>query len=156
MSLNPEIVVLKPGDDRSDAARLLKRFFAEEGFSTPPAQIDANLHRMLDLDTCRVLVARQGDEAVAVATLSLDFGIEFGWAAEIGDLYVVPGTRGRGLARGLVEACRGLARQMGATTLYVTVTAHGESSGLKRFYDRLGFSDDGRMFMGSGIGAGMS
>ncbi len=152
MSRQPEIVVLRPGDDAGEAARLLKAFFAEEGFSTPAAHIETNLHRMLDLDCCRVLVVKDGNAAVAVATLSLDFGIEFGWAAEIGDLYVVPQARGQGLARELVEACRGLALRMGATTLYVTVTAHGESLGLKRFYGRLGFSDDGRMFMGTDIG----
>ena len=155
MSPDPEIVVLRRGDDPGEAARLLKAFFAEEGFSTPAAQIEANLHKMLDLDICRVLVMKEGPQTVAVASLSLDFGIEFGWAAEIGDLYVVPQARGRGLARGLVEACRGIARQMGATTLYVTVTAHGEDQGLKRFYDRLGFCDDGRIFMGTGIGPGV-
>ena len=148
-----DIVVLRPGDDAGAAAELLKAFFAEEGFSTPGWRIEANLRQMLELDICRVVVARAGGEAVAVATLSLDFGIEFGWAAEIGDLYVAPAARGGGLARALVEACCELARQQGASNLHVTVTGHGETAGLKAFYARLGFAGDGRRILWRAIAA---
>jgi predicted N-acetyltransferase YhbS len=85
--------------------------------------------------------------------LSFDFGIEFGWAAEIGDLYVMPAARGRGLARALVEACEGLARGQGATNLQVTLTGHGETAGLRAFYARLGFADDGRRILWRAISA---
>ena len=142
-----DIVVLAPGADAGAAAELLKAFFVEEGFSTPGWRIEANLRQMLELDICRVVVARAGGEAVAVATLSLDFGIEFGWTAGIGDLYVAPVARGRGLARALVEACCDLARQQGATNLQVTLTGHGEGAGLRAFYARLGFADDGRRIL---------
>jgi GNAT superfamily N-acetyltransferase len=151
MSGRADIVVLRAGDDCGEAARLLKAFFSEEGFSTPDGRIEENLRCMLELDICRVLVVREGSAAVAVATLSLDFGIEFGWAAEIGDLYVVSAARGRGLARALVEACGDLARQQGATNLYVTVTAHGEDAGLDRFYARLGFDCEGRRILSRAI-----
>lgn len=149
-----DIFVLQAGDDASEAVRLLKAFFAEEGFFTQGKQIEANLRTMLDLDICRVLVARIGPEVVAVATLSFDFGIEFGWSAELGDLYVSPQARGQGLARALVEACKDLAQARGATCLYVTVTSHGADQGLKFFYDRLGFRDEGRTFLTMSPGAG--
>ena len=154
MSAAFDLSVLQPGDDSEAAAALLKAFFAEEGFSTPAKQIEANLRTMLDLDICRVLVVRRGAEMVAVATLSFDFGIEFGWSAEIGDLYVAPQARGQGLARALVEACKDLARARGATSLYVTVTAHGAGAGLKSFYNRLGFRDERRTFLAMSISDG--
>jgi len=149
-----DICVLQPRDDAGAAARLLKAFFAEEGFFTPANEIEANLRTMLDLDVCRVLAARIGGETVAVATLSFDFGIEFGWSAEIGDLYVAPQARGQGLARALVEACKDLARNKGATYLYVTVTAHGADQGLNAFYDRLGFLDERRFLLAMDLGGG--
>jgi len=149
-----DICVLGPGDDAGAAARLLKSFFVEEEFFTPANVIEANLRTMLDLDVCRVLVARNGGDTVAVATLSFDFGIEFGWSAEIGDLYVAPQARGQGLARALIEACKDLARDKGATYLYVTVTAHGADQGLNAFYDRLGFRDEARSLLAMSIDGG--
>lgn len=149
-----DICVLRSGDDVGAAARLLKAFFAEEGFSTPANVIEANLRTMLNLDVCRVLVARRGAETLAVATLSFDFGIEFGWSAEIGDLYVAREARGGGLARALVETCEGVARDKGATYLYVTVTPHGADQGLNAFYDRLGFRDERRSLLAMRIGEG--
>jgi aminoglycoside 6'-N-acetyltransferase I len=151
VNVDADIAVLGPGEDRDEAAGLLKRFFAEEGFTTPPKQIEDNLRHMLELDVCRVLVARDGLEMIGVATVSLDFGIEFGWAGEIGDLYVVPAARGRGVARALVQVAARLARQQGATALSVTVTGQGEASGLKDFYARLGFRDDGRRILMRGV-----
>src|SRR4051794_20929440 len=72
----------------------------------------SGLHRLSDL--CLILLAFIDDDAVAVATVSLDFGIEFGWQAEIGDLYVVPPARRQGLALRLIEAGAAWARDRGA------------------------------------------
>ncbi len=44
-------------------------------------------------------VATASGQSVGVATISLDFGIEFGWSAEMGDLYVLPEWRGHRVAR---------------------------------------------------------
>lgn len=147
-----DIRVLRPGDDLGPAAVLLQRFFAEEGFATPNERITAHLAQLVGLDICAALLACREGEPVGVATVSFDFGIEFGWAAEIGDLYVVPEARGLGLARRLVGAAAAFARKRGASLLYVTVTPHGEDAGLMAFYRRLGFADDGRRILARPLG----
>lgn len=132
------------------ACRLLQSFFRNGRFDTPPTPetVAAHARRMHGLtNLCRILVGWLDDAAVAVATVSLDFGIEFGWQAEIGDLYVAPSARGQGLAFRLVEACSAWARERGAQSVAVTLTAHGADSGLEDFYRRLGFTSDGRRLL---------
>ena len=132
------------------ACLLLQSFFREGRFETPPAPetVAAHARRMHGLtDLCRILVGWLGDAAVAVATVSLDFGIEFGWQAEIGDLYVVPSARRQGLALRLVEASTAWARGRGAQSVAVTLTAQGADLGLEDFYRRLGFTSDGRRLL---------
>jgi GNAT superfamily N-acetyltransferase len=102
---------------------LLTRFFAGEGFATPPEAIAANVARMAGLEACALLLARVDSEPAGVATVSLDFGIEYGWSAEMGDLYVDPRFRGRGVARSLMAAAEVFCRARGVSGLGVTVTA---------------------------------
>lgn len=133
--------------DAGAAALLLRRFFREEGFTTPDETILANLHKMLAMEHCAVLLAEEADEAIGVATVSMDFGIEYGWSAELGDLYVVPQHRGRGISRQLIAAAEDWLRSMGAVGYQVSVTPHGADADLKRFYLSLGFEDEGRALL---------
>ena len=139
---------LLPGEDPGDAIILLQRFFREEGFDTPDAVIAANTRRMQQIDACAILLAEEGEEAVGVATVSMEFGIEFGWSAEMGDLYILPAWRGRGVARALVDAVESYLRDKGATGYQVTVTPFGEDNhGLRGFYRALGFAEEGRSIL---------
>ena len=134
--------------DLAAAIQLLQSFFHEGRFDTPPETVAAHarsMHRLTDL--CLILLAHIDDDAVAVATVSLDFGIEFGWQAEIGDLYVMPSARRQGLALRLIEAGAAWARDRGAQSVAVTVTTHGADRGLEEFYRRLGFEGDGRRLL---------
>jgi len=136
---------LVPGDDPGSAILLLQRFFREEGFDTPDDVIAANTRRMLGLDVCAILQAEEDGVAIGVATVSMDFGIEFGWSAEMGDLYILPEWRGRGIARLIVAAAEDYLRARGAAGYQVTVTPFGEQShGLRNFYRALGFAEEGR------------
>jgi GNAT superfamily N-acetyltransferase len=136
---------LVPGDELGSAILLLQRFFREEGFDTPDELIAANTRRMLGLDVCAILQAEEAGEVIGVATVSMDFGIEFGWSAEMGDLYIVPEWRGRGVARLIVAAAEDYLRARGAAGYQVTVTPFGEKShGLRDFYRALGFAEEGR------------
>jgi len=139
---------LGPDDDPLPAITLLQMFFREEGFATPPDRIAENLRRMLALDICAVLLAEQGEEAIGVATVSMEFGIEYGWSAEMGDLYVLPSRRGTGTARALVRAAEEWLRSRGASGYQVTVTPDGETAhGLRTFYHALGFGEEGRSIL---------
>lgn len=143
---------LAAADDLSQAADLLFRFFAEEGFDADRERIAANARTMAALETCCLLVAEEQGRAVGVATVSLEFGIEYGWWAEMGDLYVVPERRGQGISRALVSAAEAFLRERGAAGYQVTVTPHAETHhGLRRFYAALGFDDEGRLILAKSL-----
>ncbi|HEY7763380.1 MAG TPA: GNAT family N-acetyltransferase [Aestuariivirgaceae bacterium] len=137
---------LRSGDDTAEAENLLVSFFREEGFATPVDLIRFHCRQMLGLDICGLFLAETADEGPAgVATVSLNFGIEYGWLGEMGDLYVVPACRGRGIARALVQAVESFLRLRGATGYQVTVTPHARRTyELEKLYIRLGFAAEGR------------
>jgi GNAT superfamily N-acetyltransferase len=147
--MTPAVIRPVAGEaDLAAAIRLLQQFFREEQFDTPSETVAAHARRMYELqDHCLMLLAWADGLPVAVATLSMDFGIEFGWQAEIGDLYVVPSARGQGLATHLVEKSIAWARGRGAKSAAVTVTPHGADQGLDRFYRALDFQSDGRRLL---------
>src|SRR5690242_781133 len=131
--------------DLAKAGALLVRFFAEEGFITAPDKISANLRAMIDDAFCWAAMAWVGDEAIAIATISTNRGVEFGLQGEIGDLYVVPAARGRGIARALVDAALAWCRERGCASVQVVITPEGQGAhDLMGFYARLGFAPTGR------------
>jgi GNAT superfamily N-acetyltransferase len=131
---------------RPVAVELLVRFFREEGFATPPPLIAENLDRMLADPWCWCALAVADGEAQAVITVSTVLYIEWGRLGEIGDLYIVPQYRRRGLARLLVERAKDWCRAHGCSAVAVTITPTGEQHyRLSQFYARLGFEMSGRM-----------
>jgi GNAT superfamily N-acetyltransferase len=132
-------------DDVTDAALLLQQFFKEEGFSTPAEIIAARTRQMVALDSCGVFVAYDAAIAVGVATVSMEFGIEYGWSAEMGDLYVAPEQRGRGISRHLVSSVEDFLRSRGASGYQVTVTFYAaHQHDIAALYQLLGFEDESR------------
>lgn len=139
---------LSAGDDFSSATELLRRFFVEEGFSTPGEEIAKNTRTLAGLPNCGLFTAEDDGLAIGVATVSLEFGIEFGWSAEMGDLYVLPAWRGKGVSRLLVEAIESFLREKGAAGYQVTVTPFAEEHhALGRYYEKLGFASEGRLIL---------
>lgn len=134
---------------REVAVDLLARFFREEGFSTPRDRIAQHLREMLADDSCWAAVALEhGRQPIGIVTVTTMRYVEWGRLAEIGDLYVVPYHRGRGVARRLVHAGVEWSRLRGCSGVYVTVTPEGEARrGLSRFYARLHFEPTGRTTM---------
>ena len=131
---------------RHAAIELLVRFFREEGFATPPSLIEENLERMLADPSCWCALAVRDGTAHAVITVSTVLYVEWGRLGEIGDLYVLPEYRRRGLARRLVEHAKDWCRAQGCTAIAVTITPLGEQRHrLSRFYATLGFEQTGRM-----------
>jgi GNAT superfamily N-acetyltransferase len=131
---------------RHAAVELLARFFREEGFATPPSRMTANFDQMLADPSCWCALAVEGGVAQAVVTVSTVLYVEWGRLGEIGDLYVLPEFRRRGLARRLVEHANAWCRAQGCSAVSVTITPIGERRHqLSRFYARLGFEPTGRM-----------
>jgi len=125
---------------RHVAVELLVRFFREEGFLTPPSRIGENLDQMLADPDCLCAVVVESGKVKAVITVSTVRYVEWGRLGEIGDLYVLPECRRRGLARRLVTHAKEWCRAHGCSAVSVTITPTGERHHqLSGFYNRLGF-----------------
>ena len=134
--------------DASAIADLATRFFLEEGFELPPEGLGPRVERYLETDGHAVFAAWRGGRPVAFATAAAGFGLEYGWVAELEDLYVLPTERRKGIARRLIDLVVGWAADRGCSAVLVTVTPVGERShGLSAFYERLGFADRGRRLL---------
>ena len=96
--------------------------FAKRRFDTPDDVIRANTARMAGIEACGLFIARRRASAIGVATISMEFGIEFGWSGEMGDLYVLPDWRGQGVSQALVAAVEAFLKERGAAGYQVTVT----------------------------------
>ncbi len=139
---------LAGADDPTEASELLIRFFREEQFDTPDDVIRRNALTMAGLDNCGLFIAEVSGKAIGVATISLEFGIEFGWGAEMGDLYVLPEWRGKGVSRELVSAIESFLTARGATAYQITLTPYAQDAhDLRAFYARLGFDSEGRLIL---------
>jgi aminoglycoside 6'-N-acetyltransferase I len=132
--------------DADTVTALATRFFVEEDFPLPPDGLRERVERYLVMDEHAVFVVRRDHgDPIAFATAAAGFGLEYGWAAELEDLYVVPEERQQGIARALVERIATWARDRGCSALVVTVTPAGERSHtLTAFYEGLGFEGEGR------------
>ena len=131
---------------RDAAIELLARFFREEEFATPLSRISENFDRMLADPFCWSALAVDGETAQAVITVSTVLYVEWGRLGEIGDLYVRPEHRRKGLGRCLVEHAKAWCRAQGCSAVSVTITPAGERRhGLSQFYARLGFAQSGRI-----------
>jgi len=134
--------------DIASAAGLLTRFFVEEGFALPDEGLEPRVGTYLSLDHHALFLARADGGDVGVVTIEAGYSLEYGWVAEIEDLYVLPDHRGRGIAKALVERACDHARDDGCSAVLVTVTAEGQARhDLMGFYGRLGFTDEGRRLM---------
>ena len=121
----------------------------------PPEGLAGRVRQYASLPHHALFLAREGSAPVGVATVTANFGLEYAWAAELEDLYVVPERRGRGIARLLVEASAAWARRKGCSSLLVTVTPEGQHRhDLVGLYRRLGFADRGRKLLELGLGEG--
>jgi len=139
---------------RDAAIELLARFFREEEFATPLSRIAENFDRMLADPLCWSALASDGEAAQAVITVSTVLYVEWGRLGEIGDLYVLPEHRRKGLARRLVEHAKAWCRAQGCSEVSVTITAAGERRhGLSQFYARLGFAQSGRISASAALDA---
>lgn len=130
------------------ALALLERFFAEEGFQTPPWQIGEQLAVLLDDDESAVFLAWLDGRAVGVATVTTTSGLELGLSAELEDLYVLPEARGSGAGGALIETVKAWCRAQGCTLVAVVVTPEGQAAhNLVEYYRGRGFEETGRTLL---------
>jgi GNAT superfamily N-acetyltransferase len=146
----PEVLKIEPitGLNRDKAVMLLLRFFQEEGFSTPGDKLALNFSHMMADKNCWAALAMEGGRAEGVVTVTTMLYAEWGRLGEIGDLYVLPERRGRGVARRLVDEAILWCRKNGCSAVSVVVTPEGEvRHRLSEFYRNLAFEATGRTIM---------
>jgi GNAT superfamily N-acetyltransferase len=130
------VEIIRASGDLSGAARLLERFLQRGGGRGSP-EFETRLEEHVASGCFEVFVARLRGVEVGVATASYRpsaaLGGEF---AAIEDLYVEPGSRGRGVASALVRAVEDRCRERGISYVEVQV------SGTEEFYERLGYEEE--------------
>lgn len=125
-------------EDAAIVARLLRDFNSEYGWPMPPVEeLAPRLGELIEAGEALVLLV--GD-ALGIAVLRLRESL---WSrslvAYLEELYVVPGRRGEGLGRALMEASMEAARAAGAETIELgTSTADVAARGL---YESCGFTN---------------
>jgi GNAT superfamily N-acetyltransferase len=137
---NPTYQVVAADDARFDTAvDLLVRFFVEEGFGRDRSHIATNCrHMVADPFHWIGLVWGEGG-GIGVVTVTSMLYIEWGRLGEIGDLYVLPEMRRRGIGAALIKAAERRCRALGCSAVSVTITQEGEARhGLARFYELCG------------------
>ncbi|WP_175534099.1 GNAT family N-acetyltransferase [Falsiroseomonas stagni] len=135
------------------AVALLVRFFREEGFATPPDRVRQNAALIAADQHHWIGLATLDAAPVGVVTVTTALYVEWGRLGEIGDLYVAPESRRRGVAQALLDAAERRCAGLGCSSLSVVVTRDGEARhGLHAFYARQGFLGDGRQVLTRPLG----
>ncbi|WP_182180614.1 GNAT family N-acetyltransferase [Methylobacterium radiotolerans] len=130
------------------AIDLLTRFFREEGFGTLREQIALNTQALANSPNHWLGLASMDGQHVGVVTVTTALYVEWGRLGEIGDLYVLPERRQRGVASALIAASEAQCTNFGCSSVSVVVTDVGEARHkLRTFYHRRGFASDGRTIL---------
>jgi GNAT superfamily N-acetyltransferase len=144
-STPPPTIVAVDDNHAGAAVDLLCRFFAEEGFAGDRAAISPNFAALRQAPHHWAAAAIERDRSVGIVTVTTMLYVEWGRLGEIGDLYVLPDFRRRGIAGALIRAALQWCRAEGCSAVEVVITPEGEREhGLGRFYQRLGFAPTGR------------
>jgi GNAT superfamily N-acetyltransferase len=122
----PEPTIIPVDDEHAHAVvGLLHRFFEEEGFARDRAAISANLEALRKAPHHWAAIAIENVRAIGVVTVTTMLYVEWGRLGEIGDLYVLPEARRRGVACALVRASLDWCRSQGCSAVEVVLTAEG-------------------------------
>ena len=139
MTAPPELGVRRAGPaDVAAIGRLLYDFNTEYEEPTPSPEALAERFRELLAGDTVVLLGGGGPDGIAVMRFRPSI-----WTAELecylAELYVVPGRRGHGLGRALMNAAIDTARAEGAT--YMDLGTSEDDVAARGLYESLGFSN---------------
>lgn len=125
--------------DSEAIGRLLHDFNREFDEPTPgPDALAGRIRQLLGLGQTTVLIGGSGPDGLAVLRFRLSI-----WTPALecylAELYVVPGRRGHGLGRTLMNAAIELARSEGAD--YMDLGTGEDDTAARSLYESLGFSN---------------
>ena len=125
--------------DAAAVGRLLHDFNAEFDEATPGAAAVADRVRtLLAAGEMTVLLGGDGPDGLAVLRFRPAVMTE-GLECYLEDLYVVPGRRGRGLGRAIMESAMEVARREGAVEMHLGTSEDDVAA--RALYESLGFSN---------------
>jgi ribosomal protein S18 acetylase RimI-like enzyme len=126
-------------EDAEAIGRLLHDFNREFDEPAPaPSVLGRRIRQLVDGGDTLVLLAGDGPDGVAVLRFRAAIW-STGLECYLAELYVVPGRRGRGLGRALMEAALREARGRGADTMDIGVDEPDTAA--RRLYESLGFTN---------------
>ena len=132
-----EVRVATPADAEA-IGRLLHDFNSEFGDPTPgAAKLAERVRDLLARGEIAVLIGGTGPDGVAVLSFRPSLWTE-ALECYLAELYVVPGRRGEGLGRALMDAAITLARETGADYMCLS-TSEGDVAA-RALYESSGFS----------------
>jgi ribosomal protein S18 acetylase RimI-like enzyme len=135
-----EIPVRRAGpDDASAVARLLHDFNTEFGDPTPSVPVlTERLREFLASGEVAALLAGDGPDGIAQFRFLRSF-----WSGALDlyleELYVVPGSRGVGIGRALLEATMATGREAGAT--HIDLNTGETDRAARALYESVGFTN---------------
>jgi ribosomal protein S18 acetylase RimI-like enzyme len=126
-------------DDAPEIARLLRDFNLEFEEPTPGVEtLTETVRRLVEASEITVLLAGDGPDGLSLFRLRPALWSE-GLEAYLQELYVVPGLRGRGTGRALLQRTIELARERGADGIDLNT---GETDTAARgLYESMGFTN---------------
>jgi ribosomal protein S18 acetylase RimI-like enzyme len=125
--------------DAPDVGRLLHDFNTEFGEPTPgPQWLAERVRRLLAADELTVLLIGTAPDGLAAMRFRPAIWSE-GLECYLAELYVVPGRRGRGLGRALMEAVLDHARARGADG--IDLGTGEQDVAARALYESLGFTN---------------
>ncbi len=131
---------------------MMRCFYAEDGYPFVEAEARRAAEELIrDPRLGRLWVAVDGAAVAGYLAVTLGFSLEHrGLDAFVDELYLEPGSRGRGLGREALAIAEAYCRERGVRTLLLEVEPHREQA--FELYRQSGFEDHGRRLMTKRLG----
>jgi ribosomal protein S18 acetylase RimI-like enzyme len=125
--------------DAAEVARLLHDFNSEYEEHTPAVEsLTGHYRELLAAEELTVLLAGEGPDGFCQFRLKRSHYTGMP-DAHVEELYVVPGLRGRGIGRALLETAMEAAREAGAT--HIELTTSEDDAEARGLYESTGFTN---------------
>jgi ribosomal protein S18 acetylase RimI-like enzyme len=140
MPRSPDVAVRRgEAGDAAAIGRLLYDFNREYDEPTPPANVlGERIRGLMAQDEITVLIGGDGPDAFAVLRFRPSLYSE-GLECYLAELYVVPGRRGHGLGRALMNAAIELARSRRAD--HIDLNTGEDDVAARALYESVGFTN---------------
>ncbi len=140
---DPPVIEVSP-DEAEALARLLRDFQLEFEVPTPPVEdVTDRLRTLLVAGEVTALLIGNREQPVGLAVLRFRTALFYDSTdAYLEELYVVPGRRGDGLGRRLMEAVLDLARERGCGR--IELGTEEDDTAARGLYESLGFTNRDR------------